>query len=80
MAGRWAEVPVRLVICVELDVCGSPPQGYVNPNVTLWADIDFGLSSTHFTCAAFYRHLEDGLLLSLKYSSQRKHFRHCNLA
>lgn len=72
-------MPVFLVICVELDVCGSPPQGYVNPNVTLWADIDFGLLSTHFICTAFCRHLENGLLLSLKYSIQRKHFRHCNL-
>lgn len=69
------------VICVELDICCSPPQGYVNLNVIFWPDIGYiGLASGHFTRIAFYKYFEKGLVLSPKHSRQKKRFRHCNLA
>lgn len=69
---------LHAVICVDLDVCCSTPQGYVNSNTVLWRDIDYiGLLSSNFICTAF-----TSILKKAYHALQNTEagFRWCNLA
>lgn len=69
---------LHTVICIDLGVCSSAPQGYVNSNAVLWPDIDcIGLLSSHFICIAFASILRKA---SHVLQNAEASFRWCNLA
>lgn len=69
---------LHTVICINLDVCCSTPQGYVNSNAVLWPDIDYiGLLSSHFICTAFTSILKKA---SRALQNAEASFKCCNLA